>query len=67
MSDMSKNDVKALAKSVQLTLKEPELTEVAYHFNALLEAIETIEEPGLEAMEHVPVILLPIGQARRRG
>lgn len=67
MPDMSKGEVKALAKSVRLTLKEPELTEVFYHFNALLEAIETIEEPGLEKMEHVPVIMPPIKQAKRRG
>jgi hypothetical protein len=65
MVDMSKGEVIALAKSVRLTLKEPELTEVSYHFNALSEAIEAIEEPGLEGMEHVPVILPPIKQARR--
>jgi Asp-tRNA(Asn)/Glu-tRNA(Gln) amidotransferase C subunit len=67
MPDMSKSEVTTLAKAVSLTLKEPELTEVTYHFDALLEAIESIEEPGLETMEHVPVILLPIRQAKRRA
>ena len=59
MAELSKAEIQALGKSVNLTLTEPELTEISYHVNALLEAMECIAEPNLEKMEHIPVLFPP--------
>ncbi|MBM3944000.1 MAG: hypothetical protein FJ317_00715 [SAR202 cluster bacterium] len=67
MSDLSKAEIQVLGKAVQLHINEPELTEVAYHANALLEAMEAIREPGLEAMEHVPIVVPPLGSLASPG
>ncbi len=40
MADLSKEEVKALGHAVGLEIKDPELTEVTYSINALLEALD---------------------------
>ena len=59
MAELSKAEIQALGRSVNLTMTEPELTEISYHVNALLEAMESIGEPDLEKMEHIPVLFPP--------
>lgn len=67
MAELSKAEIQALGKSVNLTMTEPELTEISYHVNALLEAIESIGEPDLENMEHIPVLFPPeVSKTKRR-
>ena len=59
MADLSKEEVKALGHAVGLEIEDPELTEVAYSLNALLEALDQINPPGLEDVEPLPIILPP--------
>ena len=40
-----------------LEIQEPDLTEVTYSLNALLEALDEINPPGLDSVEPLPIIL----------
>ncbi|MBM3925941.1 MAG: hypothetical protein FJ320_08140 [SAR202 cluster bacterium] len=59
MTDLSKNDVKAMGKAVGLDIKEPDLSEVTEVINAIIEAVDEINPPGLDAIEPLPVIPPP--------
>ena len=59
MSDLTKEEVTALGRAVGLEIPDPELTEVTYSLNALLEALNEINPPGLDAVEPLPIILPP--------
>jgi len=59
MADLSKVEVRALAHAVGLEIDEPDLTAVCYQLNAVLEAIERIDVPGLDEIEPLPIIILP--------
>ena len=57
MTDLSDQEIQALGRAVGLDIQEPELTQVAYSLNAILEAMAAIEAPGLNAVEPLPLIL----------
>jgi len=57
MVDLTKDEVRALGHAVGLEIRDPELTEVTYSLNALLEALDAINPPGLENIEPLPIIL----------
>jgi Asp-tRNA(Asn)/Glu-tRNA(Gln) amidotransferase C subunit len=59
MADLTKDEVKALGHAVGLEIQDPELTEVTYSLNALLESLDEINPPGLESVEPLPIILPP--------
>jgi len=59
MSDLTKNEVKAMGHAVGLEINDPELTEVTYSLNALLESLDEINPPGLDSVEPLPIILPP--------
>jgi len=56
MADLSKEDVKSLGRAVGLEIEEPLLTEVAYNLNALRELLESVNPPGLDQVEPLPII-----------
>jgi hypothetical protein len=57
MIDLSQDEVRALGHAVGLEIQAPELAEVTYSLNALLQALEAINPPGLETVEPLPIIL----------
>ena len=59
MLDLTKDEIKALGHAVGLEIQDPELTEVTYNLNALLEALDEINPPGLAEVEPLPIILPP--------
>ncbi len=59
MADLSKDEVVALGHAVGLEIQDPELTEVMYSLNALLESLDQINPPGLDSVEPLPIILPP--------
>ncbi len=59
MADLTKDEVRALGHAVGLEIQDPELTEVTYSINALLESLDAINPPGLENVEPLPIILPP--------
>ena len=60
MADLSKDDIRSMGKAVGLDINEPELTEVMYSLNALLESLDAINPPGLNDGEPLPIILPPV-------
>ena len=60
MADLSKDDIRSMGKAVGLDINEPELTEVMYSLNALLESLDAINPPGLNDVEPLPSILPPV-------
>ena len=46
MADLTRDDIRSMGKAVGLEIEEPELTEVMYSLNALLEALDGINPPG---------------------
>ena len=59
MEDLSREQVTALGRAVGLDIGEPELTEVTHNINALLQALDDINPPGLDAIEPLPIVLPP--------
>ena len=55
MANLSREHVLALARAVGVDLDDPELTEVAHHVSAVLEAMDAIDEPDLHAVEPMPM------------
>ena len=56
MADLSQDEVQNLARAVGLSLDGPLLTEVTYNLNALKDLLESVEIPGLEQVEPLPII-----------
>ena len=61
MEDLTNPEIQALGRAVGLDIQEPELTEVAYSLNAILEMMDEIEIPGVNAVEPLP-LTLPAGE-----
>jgi len=59
MADLNKDEIRAMGKAVGLDINDPELTEVMYSLNALLESLNAINHPGLNDVEPLPIILPP--------
>ena len=57
MADLIRDEIRGLGRAVGLEIEEPELTEVMYSLNALLEAMDRINPPGLDLVEPLPIIL----------
>lgn len=57
MAELTNQEIQALGRSVGLEIDEPELTQVGYSLNAILEAMAAIEVPGVNAVEPLPLIL----------
>ena len=57
MADLTNDEIHALGRSVGLDIQEPELTQVGYSLNAILEAMAAIDVPGANAVEPLPLIL----------
>ena len=60
MADLNKDEIRAMGKAVGLDIQDPELTEVMYSLNALLESLDAIHPPGLNDVEPLPIILPPV-------
>ena len=57
MSELNEDEIRGLAKSVSLDIKDSYITDVAYSLNAMLEAIEQINPEGINSVEPLPIIL----------
>jgi hypothetical protein len=56
MADLSQDEVKSLGRAVGLDIAEPLLTEVTYNLNALKDLLESVNPPGLDQVEPLPII-----------
>ena len=56
MSSLTNEEVRAIARAVDLKIEEPDLTQVRYSLNAILNAMGQIDIPGLNTQEPLPII-----------
>ena len=56
MPSLSNEDIQALGRAVSLDIQEPDLSQVTYSLNAMLEAMDAIDLPGLNSVEPLPII-----------
>ena len=56
MADLSQDEVKSLGRAVGLDINAPLLTEVTYNLNALRDLLESVNPPGLDQVEPLPII-----------
>ena len=59
MADLTQDEIRAMGHAVGLEIEEPELTEVMHSLNAILQALDEINPPGLEDVEPLPIIMPP--------
>ena len=56
MPELTNQEIQALGRAVGLDIQEPELIQVGYSLNAILEAMAAIEVPGSNAVEPLPLL-----------
>ena len=56
MADLSQDEVKSLGRAVGLDIDEPLLTEVTHNLNALRELLDSVNPPGLDQLEPLPIV-----------
>ena len=56
MSNLTNEEVLAIARAIDLEIHEPELTQVRHSLNAILEGMNQVDVPGLSAQEPLPII-----------
>ena len=64
MVDLSEADIIALARASGVVIPPQLVAEVGHSINGLLEALDQIDIPGLDAVEALPIII-PTGTALR--
>ncbi len=57
MAELSNEDVRTLGKAVNLDIQESDITDIAHSLNAILEAMDGIDIPGLNDVEPLPIIV----------
>ena len=56
MPELNNDEIRVLAKAVNLDIEDSDIRDVKYSLNAMLEAIESINPEGINAIEPVPII-----------
>jgi len=59
MQELTKDEVRGLGHAEELEIQDPELTEVTYSLNAVLEDQDQINPLGLDKGEPLPILLPP--------
>lgn len=59
MADLAPEHVRALAASLELPLDADDLAEVTHRLNAFRAALEPLGRLPLDAVEPLPIVLLP--------
>tara|TARA_B100001971_G_C18009346_1_gene441543 strand:+ start:377 stop:562 length:186 start_codon:yes stop_codon:yes gene_type:complete len=56
MPELNDDDIRVLAKAVNLDIQDSDITDVKHSLNAMLEAIGNINPEGINGIEPLPVI-----------
>ena len=56
MPELNDDDIRVLAKAVNLDIQDSDITVVKHSLNAMLDAIESINPEGINGIEPLPVI-----------
>ena len=64
MADLTESEILALAKASGVNIPPELLAEVGYSLNGLLEALNQVDVPGLDAVEPLPIVIPTATTAR---
>ena len=56
MSELNEDEIRGLAKAVNIEIQNSDITDISYSLNAMLEAIDSINPEGVNAVEPLSVI-----------
>ena len=56
MSELNEDEIRGLAKAVNIEIQDTDITDISYSLNAMLEAIDSINPEGVNAVEPLSVI-----------
>ena len=57
MSELNDDEIRALAKSVDLDISDSDITDVNYSLDAMLQASDSINLEEIGAVEPLPIII----------
>ena len=57
MSELNDDEIRALAKSVDLDISDSDITDVNYSLTAMLQASDSINLEEISAVEPLPIII----------
>ena len=57
MSELNEDEIRGLAKAVNIEILDSDITDISYSLNAMLEAIDSINPEGINSVEPLPIIL----------
>ncbi|MCH8898442.1 MAG: hypothetical protein IIC33_09140 [Chloroflexi bacterium] len=64
MADLTESEILALAKASGVNIPPELLAEVGYSLNGLLETLNQVDVPGLDAVEPLPIVIPTATTAR---
>ncbi|MCH8744181.1 MAG: hypothetical protein IIB31_00885 [Chloroflexi bacterium] len=64
MADLTESEILALAKASGVNIPPELLAEVGYSLNGLLETLNQVDVPGLDAVEPLPIVIPTAPTAR---
>ena len=56
MSELNKDEIRGLAKAANIEIQDSDITDISYSLNAMLEAIDSINPEGINAVEPLSLI-----------
>ena len=56
MSELNEDEIRGLAKAVNIEIQDSDITDISYSLNAMLEAIDSINPEGINAVEPLSLI-----------
>jgi hypothetical protein len=56
MSELNEDEIRGLAKAVNIEIQDSDIRDISYSLNAMLEAIDSINPEGINAVEPLSVI-----------
>ena len=56
MSELNEDEIRGLAKAVNIEIQDSDITDISYSLNAMLEAIDSINPEGSNAVEPLSLI-----------
>ena len=57
MSELNEDEIRGLAKAVNIEIQDSDIKDITYSLNAMLEAIDSINPEGINAVEPLSIIL----------
>ena len=57
MPELNDDEIRALAKAVNLELQCSDLKDINYSLNSMIEAVESINPEGINGIEPLPIVL----------